>query len=127
MGMMNCLECPGHCCRAFPLSVSYGQMLRYYDAWCWGHKDVLLDGGGFGPHGQDVHIIALMIRPLGVFTENPITRRKFPKPQMLYRCVHFNQDTGQCEIYDRRPAMCRNYPYDAEECEYVQFLRAEEG
>lgn len=34
-----------------------------------------------------------------------------------YTCRHYNRKTGDCMAYDRRPKMCREYPY-GRGCEY---------
>jgi Fe-S-cluster containining protein len=103
-------RCTGGCCRAFVISGTYGEILRGYDAWLAGAKSSTRHGGGSMDIITDIHLLATMLRPLGLFTENPATGRKYDKPTSLYSCVHLGE-SGDCEIYDRRPGMCRNYPY----------------
>jgi Fe-S-cluster containining protein len=31
--------------------------------------------------------------------------------QHHWTCRHHDVDTGNCRVYDQRPAMCRDYPY----------------
>lgn len=73
-------------------------------------------GGGWRWVPVDVHLVATMVRPLGEFTTHPITGTEYDQPTALYSCVHLDGD-GDCGIYDRRPAMCRDYPY-GRRCEY---------
>ncbi len=109
-------RCMGDCCRAFVLSVTYGELLRCYDAWRAGKKTYVRHGGGKGGILPDAHLIALMVRPLGEFMANPLTGTVFHKLQMVYSCVHLG-DNGDCGIYDRRPELCRGYPY-GRRCEF---------
>lgn len=109
-------RCTGDCCRAFVLSATYGDALRAYDAWRAGAQSYVGHGGGQRWIPVDIHLLATMIRPLGEFTTHPITGREYDRPTTLYFCVHLDGD-GDCGIYDRRPEMCRNYPY-GRRCEY---------
>ncbi len=108
-------RCIGDCCRAFVLSGTYGELLRSYDAWRARQPTSIRHGGGQMGIINDVWILALMIRPLGEFRVNPVTGAKYAKPVAFYSCSHLNAN-GDCGIYDRRPAMCRNFPY-GKECE----------
>ena len=109
-------RCTGDCCRAFVLSITHGELLRGYDSWRAGGKDCIRHGGGKMGIPSDAHIVALMVRPLGEFTANPLTGTPFNRRKMVYSCVHLG-DNGDCGIYDRRPSLCRSFPGDCK-CEY---------
>lgn len=34
-------------------------------------------------------------------------------PYVTYSCTHWQRETRLCTIYDQRPRMCSNYPYDS--------------
>jgi len=49
----------------------------------------------------------------------PITIRKHLKGPMTrwYACRHWDEETRLCRIYEHRPQICRDFPYD-EECRH---------
>jgi len=49
----------------------------------------------------------------------PITIRKHLKGPMTrwYACRHWDEETRLCSIYDRRPMICRDFPY-GDPCRY---------
>ncbi len=102
-------RCTGDCCRAFTLSITYGELLRGYDSWRFGGRTCIRHGGGQRGIPTDVHLVAPMIRPLGEFTKNPVSGAVFDQPTQLYTCVHLTTNSD-CGIYDRRPDICRIYP-----------------
>ena len=85
-------RCSGHCCKRFHLKESVlDSITKTYD----------------GPWDGDIIVDMLILlewydddRGGGAFT-----------------CRHFDTETNNCQIYDRRPGMCRNYPY-GEECSF---------
>ena len=72
---------------------------------------------------QDGELVLDMIQPIS--RDNAIRRRRqhglrvdnleTAKDGHLYTCRHWDDRTRLCGIYERRPAMCRDYPY-AESC-----------
>ncbi len=34
-----------------------------------------------------------------------------------YTCTHWDEDTRLCGVYEQRPAMCSDYPYDHDQCD----------
>ncbi len=62
---------------------------------------------------QDFDVIGSMLIPLGHRDNNPVDGHG--GPGWFYTCRHY-QD-GDCSIYDKRPRMCKNYPYDYP-CQY---------
>ncbi len=38
----------------------------------------------------------------------------------LFTCRHWDEDSGLCQTYETRPAMCRDYPY-GEPCAYCGY------
>lgn len=42
------------------------------------------------------------------------------EPWVYYRCVHWDEETRLCRIYEDRPQMCRDFPGygDGAACEY---------
>lgn len=117
------MRCHGDCCRAFPLSLTYGELLRGYDAWRAGATSCVRHGGGSMGIPTDVHLIAPMVRLLGIFDRNPVSGKTHDPPRELFSCVHLQPD-GDCGIYERRPRVCRIYP-TAGVCEYPGCPRAE--
>jgi Fe-S-cluster containining protein len=52
---------------------------------------------------QELNQIIDMIQPLEIMSVTGSAE---------YACRHWNRITGRCQIYDHRPFMCRNYPYN---------------
>ncbi len=36
----------------------------------------------------------------------------FPTGRMYFKCIYFDEESRNCTIYEERPRMCRDYPYD---------------
>lgn len=72
-----------------------------YDAWRSGAQS----DAHARPIGADIHLIASMARL------NSIETSADGRKDYRYRCVHLQED-GNCGIYEIRPTMCRDYPYD---------------
>ena len=82
-------RCSGHCCQGFYLNESKLDLLT---------SETVV---------QDEDIIVDMLIPLEWDEEGGAT----------FTCRHFDTETNNCQIYDRRPGMCRNYPY-GKECSF---------
>lgn len=96
-------RCTGHCCKRFYLPKSPDEIQQMYEDWLkFGQQ-------GTRPH-NDIDIIAPMLIYLeysNVHTDGSIK----PYKSHYYTCRNF--DGQGCRIYDRRPAMCSDYPYNA--------------
>jgi Fe-S-cluster containining protein len=110
-------RCTGKCCRKFTMSASYERIQQMYQDW------KKYGGGNSRVPMNDVHIVALMLVPLGEDTHDIDGVPFVHGPQMMYTCKHFDKDKGDCTIYAERPQMCREYPYLShcryEGCTYV--------
>ena len=90
--------CTGQCCAAFPLPYTREEFL--------GHL-------GYIDQGQMIYD---MIRPL---TPDSAAQRMDAfnhnigdaTNEHLFTCVHWDDRTRLCRVYDQRPKMCRDYPY----------------
>jgi len=84
-------RCTGHCCCAF--------WLPYSPEFLQENASVFQDG----------KMIADMVIPIyWVERKNRLTSEV---PLYMYTCRHL-QLNGDCAVYERRPRMCRDYPYD---------------
>jgi Fe-S-cluster containining protein len=92
--------CDGRCCAVFPLPAAIPGSI---------HIDTFADGYQIGE----------MVRPL---TLDEATQRYRALdfgdlPQhfaryFLFTCRNWDETTHLCTVYDTRPAMCSDYPYD---------------
>ena len=108
-------RCTGDCCRCFAIQSMDPDML----AWQPEFERMIRRGEPLPREarlGVDGTQIAKMVVPIGVFTRNPLTGEECP-PTTFYRCRNLLPN-GDCGIYSRRPAMCRDYPYAGRACEY---------
>ena len=133
-------RCTGHCCEMFTLPFSPEELMLSYRAWQRGRNvEPLRMSGSAQQNGADlfeayarvlvdIHLIAPMVIHLGLFSEPQIepchmpdalllNDNKFEKPLHFYTCKHHDPKTGDCTIYDIRPAVCRDYPY-GRKCNY---------
>lgn len=101
--------CSGACCAVFPYSISLAEIHRRADS------------------GDEQHqIIADMVIPLapgealrrmeefGVdfgAAGHDWTNEKVIEQRELFTCRHWNEETRLCGIYEDRPRMCADYPY----------------
>lgn len=99
--------CPGHCCVAFYLPTSHDRV-----------EDIREEV-------RDGEVIADMVIPLSLSEANERLERFGADREYtseseghVYTCRHFDDETRLCTIYERRPEMCRDFPYDAGGCEY---------
>jgi Fe-S-cluster containining protein len=88
--------CCGECCREFPLSTSYEDLRAEYQAWLSQSEERL----GI----PDIHILFPMLRKTRLAEDG----------RQLYRCVHWDPETTLCGIYEIRPEVCSQYPYEGE-------------
>ena len=106
-------RCSGACCRCFSLPHSPAELWDNYDRWANGVEEP--------PPGQtgiliDIHILAPMVMYVGT---RPPDWAGFSHadPGYYYTCKHFSAATGDCTIYERRPQVCRDFPY-GRPCEF---------
>lgn len=86
-------RCTGHCCEDFILPLSPSELHTRVEE----HKD------------ND--LIARMVLYKGKYRA---VDRNFPgEPEAHhYTCRHFDKATRNCAIYEQRPDMCRDHPYN---------------
>jgi Fe-S-cluster containining protein len=92
--------CAGACCAVFPMKK------------------------GFKATGKEGRFIADMRIPL---TRRQALRRsrrlgysdppRYGKKWEWFTCRHWDEQTRLCTVYDKRPKMCRDYPYSGRQCE----------
>ena len=96
-------RCTGHCCRRFPLPVAPDEL------------DLVRE------RCEDGVFVADMLVHIEPATEPEPRPGQGPQAARgevhYYTCRHFNTDTGNCQEYENRPAMCRNFPY-GDTCSY---------
>jgi len=110
-------RCSGHCCRSFYLRFSPEQLKAWAD--------------GSQPHTykpEEIKKVADMVIHLGP-ADDPNTNRPVLADRLgnvipnqadgghYYTCKHHNTATGNCDNYENRPDMCRDYPYQ-DRCRY---------
>lgn len=83
-------RCTGHCCRGFSLEYPFETVKREYELWKKDPAQATLI--------PNIEVIAEMLIPLGVF-----------RHQELFTCKHLSSE-GNCQIYETRPRMCRDFP-----------------
>lgn len=111
-------RCTGDCCRAFILNATHEELL----AWAAGHiRRAMVERRPLNDHEREQVAIARMVVPLDVFSLDE-ARRKALGPDALklaqdlagvqqhYTCKWFDDESGNCTIYEHRPNMCRLYP-----------------
>lgn len=114
-------RCTGHCCRNFFLPLTPEELKESYDAALdfklgrdIGNKQII----------QDIETIYPMVIFLGLVDresldgEFPPQGEKLPiqSKQNRYTCKNL-QPNGDCGIYETRPVMCSEFPYDRP-CEF---------
>lgn len=82
--------------------MSPGELKRNYEAWRAGKETWIDDAGTEMNHSEDIFLVYPMAIPLN---EDPKC--------CVYTCKHLKQN-GDCGIYENRPRMCINYPYETE-------------
>lgn len=87
-------RCTGHCCKRFYLPLSPDQI-----------KQARAEG-----RYTDIETIADMVIYLE-YSNVSVTGETRDEFGHYYTCKHFDAATNNCGIYERRPAMCYEYPY----------------
>lgn len=104
-------RCSGQCCAGFHIPFSPDDLKKGWRA--------LQDGKQV--KGMLVHLRVVPPggdMPMGTNTSN--------EDAHIYTCKHHDKKTGDCSIYEQRPAMCRDYPY-GKECEWDGCTYANRG
>ena len=112
-------RCTGHCCEIFSLPFSPDELRTAYYRWQSnaGNNAPVLMGGSETTQTiyNQIYLIAPMAKYLG-FKLTPFKRVNKPdgRPQAghYYTCKHFDKKERKCTIYEMRPQMCREYPYE---------------
>lgn len=87
------MRCTGHCCKNFFLPYTYQELKQAYEAW---YKSELKWGSEGRELPQDIHLVYPMV---------------IPRHNQKYDCKNLLEN-GDCSIYDNRPKVCREYPYE---------------
>lgn len=97
-------QCNGMCCARFPLGENHEEVMA------------LLKSGSV----QDGFKILDMITHIPPDDQIPYS---------TYTCRHWNTDSRRCVVYESRPFMCSDYPYDTmcRHCGAVSKVSAEEN
>lgn len=123
-------RCSGHCCSNFYLPFSPEEIEAKYVLWTKfqgsGDKTNIMSmsvadqfQGCDTKTPIDIHLIFPMLSYLGQDVMPRQVRRVEPDPDRhYYSCKHWDQETGDCTIYEHRPQMCREYPYRGK-CNYA--------
>lgn len=77
------------------------------------------------PQDADDYTLKEMLVPITSPRELRERREEFGLPPMkipkdtshFFKCNKWDEETGLCTIYERRPKMCRDYPYEGK-CDY---------
>jgi len=106
-------RCTGDCCRNFWLPFTPEEIRAAYVFWRDGGAS-WTDAGGLirTDTPGDIDIIDPMVRP--VAAPDVSLWRDGTGPGVhgnFYRCVHL-QENGDCGIYEIRPVMCCDFPYN---------------
>ncbi len=124
-------RCSGHCCACFYLPYGPDEMEAEYTRWQKRNGSADRTQEAFGMSGRpdrhavivDIHLIYPMLVYLGARNSAPYPQvnkspRKVLEGAHYYSCKHWDRETGNCDIYEHRPQMCREYPYAAD-CNYA--------
>lgn len=117
------MTCPGHCCRCFYLPQGPEYIWeRYQDYLRYGPDENNWPDGAVKV--GDIELVAPMLVYLGHFSQTeldvyaeqqglvvPPDDHKYAASGHYYTCRHHQAD-GKCAIYEQRPKMCREYPYE---------------
>ncbi|HEX2868669.1 MAG TPA: YkgJ family cysteine cluster protein [Ignavibacteriales bacterium] len=108
-------RCKGHCCRAFTLGYTPEQLqskfqeeirqmrraMKFYKDRRKLIKDYL---------DRDIYKVYHMVEYIGSFAFD-VSGNLLREEVQWYTCKHFNKETGDCMNYERRPEMCKGFPY----------------
>ena len=104
MDMNGCEKCNAFCCRNICLPYSYETLTEW-------HKNALQrqsenQGGKISLSDRSI----LELYPLLIFLRiEPM--ENVPKNVYVYTCKELDTEMNRCKIYDKRPMMCKNFPY----------------
>lgn len=116
-------RCRGQCCRNFVLPLSPDDLqesARIARGERGEPTDEELARGVCGTY-QDIEVMADMVIYLGHFALDAAAYSPLFAPEAAshrYTCRHL-QANGDCGIYETRPQMCREYPYDRYPCQWA--------
>ena len=94
-GFEETQRCSGHCCRSFHLPFGPPEIDFHRRAFEKGVRK-----------WKDIDKVAAMV----IFR---YSRHQKGGMRFLYTCKFLNRKTGDCENYEGRPAMCKDFPYKA--------------
>jgi Fe-S-cluster containining protein len=123
-------RCTGHCCESFTLPYSPEEMKEKYRAWLMRGKDhETLKMAAQTPEDkfsrfasvpEDIHIIYPMLIYIGKMEPSKSAKLLTvinDEPTHIYTCKHYDRESRKCSIYEFRPRMCQDYPYNRK-CNY---------
>lgn len=106
---MSCGNCDGRCCSIFNYPHT-PEFLKFRHESLNGYPD-------------DKMLSEMLVRltpkeaieraeKFGVVPPRGMTREQWAeKTGPVYTCKHWDEETRLCTVYDKRPQMCRDYPY----------------
>lgn len=99
-------ECKGHCCRIFFLPFTPEELVEadVFDGDTI--RAMTIYRGRFSPEQYREYC-----RRRGLSTDEGAFRKKEGELGNYYTCRHLNE-LGRCDIYERRPKMCAEFPYN---------------
>lgn len=99
--------CTGQCCAAFPLTITDADDLSG-----------VVDGEQIRSMIVPITAEEAVERMARLYPDSPVEMRDVDK--QWYRCIHWDEETRLCKIYEDRPQMCRDYPgyRDGTACDY---------
>lgn len=104
-------RCTGHCCRRFSLHFS-PEILQSMAA---------NEESSFQP---EIKVIAEMVEYLGK-SDIGSDGRRMSAAVHWYSCKNLDDKSGDCSIYETRPEMCRQFPYE-QKCQFSGCTMTEE-
>lgn len=113
--MSDCSHsCGGRCCRGFVIHTHTSAQLaeRYADASARiaAHEET--------PNDWDIVAVHEMLVETGEVTGDD---------RPVYTCRNLDTASGLCTIYDKRPEMCRRFPYPGVPCSWCGFVNPEDS
>lgn len=87
------MRCTGQCCERFRIFLGDDPIQQ------------VVDMAIENPSNHDLQLIAQMLVALPDYQNGWLT------------CRYYDRDESRCAIYEQRPRMCRDYPYD-KPCQY---------
>lgn len=107
-------QCPGFCCEGFTMSVSMEDRQLMIDAQTAG-LDHWIDSKGHRHNGWyvDDYVSPQFIQDMLILTGEEWGGSP------LHSCKHFDKEKRLCTIYDRRPGLCRIFPFAGHPCDFA--------